>query len=107
MGKELDKAREEFKKAKWKTASDYEEEAKAKPTKGPLALTREEMEKVQLENEEKRNPEEYRKRKELYESSVKMQGMKKGGCVRMAKGGSASSRADGCAVKGRTKGRIV
>ena len=26
---------------------------------------------------------------------------------KMAKGGSASSRADGCAVKGKTKGRMV
>jgi hypothetical protein len=26
---------------------------------------------------------------------------------KMAKGGSASSRADGCAVRGKTKGRIV
>lgn len=26
---------------------------------------------------------------------------------KMAKGGSASSRADGCAIKGKTKGRIV
>jgi hypothetical protein len=38
-------------------------------------------------------------------------GMKKGGAVKkMAKGGSVSSaskRADGCAVKGKTKGRFV
>ena len=34
-------------------------------------------------------------------------GKKKGGCVKMAKGGSASKRADGCAVRGKTKGRIV
>jgi hypothetical protein len=36
-------------------------------------------------------------------------GMKKGGKVKkMAKGGStASKRADGCAVKGKTKGRFV
>ena len=35
-------------------------------------------------------------------------GYKKGGKVKkMAKGGSASSRADGCAVKGKTKGRMV
>ena len=27
--------------------------------------------------------------------------------VKMAKGGSASSRADGCAVKGKTRGKIV
>jgi len=36
--------------------------------------------------------------------------MKKGGTVKMASGGrvsSASSRADGCAVKGKTKGRMV
>jgi len=35
-------------------------------------------------------------------------GYKKGGKVKkMAKGGSASSRADGCATKGKTKGRFV
>jgi len=35
-------------------------------------------------------------------------GMKKGGGVKkMAAGGSASSRADGCAVKGKTKGRML
>jgi len=33
--------------------------------------------------------------------------MKKGGSVKMAKGGSASSRADGCAQRGKTKGRMV
>jgi hypothetical protein len=27
--------------------------------------------------------------------------------TKLAKGGSASSRADGCAVKGKTKGRFV
>ena len=33
---------------------------------------------------------------------------KKGGKVKkMASGGSASSRADGCAIKGKTKGRMV
>jgi hypothetical protein len=40
-----------------------------------------------------------------------MAGMKKGGTVKkMAKGGSvssASSRADGCAIKGKTKGRFI
>ena len=36
-------------------------------------------------------------------------GMKRGGAVKkMAKGGStASKRADGCATKGKTKGRFV
>lgn len=33
--------------------------------------------------------------------------LKAGGCTKMAKGGSASSRADGCATKGKTKGRII
>jgi hypothetical protein len=36
-----------------------------------------------------------------------MQGMKKGGSVKkMSKGGTASSRADGIAVKGKTRGKI-
>lgn len=35
------------------------------------------------------------------------EGKKKGGCVKMAKGGSASSRGDGCAVRGKTKGKMV
>ena len=35
-------------------------------------------------------------------------GKKAGGsCKGYAKGGSASSRGDGCATKGRTKGRII
>jgi len=35
-------------------------------------------------------------------------GMKKGGKVKKyAKGGSVSKRADGCATKGKTKGRFV
>jgi hypothetical protein len=34
-------------------------------------------------------------------------GARKGGAVKMAKGGSASSRADGCAMKGKTKGMMV
>jgi len=34
-------------------------------------------------------------------------GMKKGGAVKMAKGGSVSARADGIAQRGKTKGRIV
>lgn len=33
--------------------------------------------------------------------------MKKGGCVKMAKGGSASKRADGCAIRGKTRGKMV
>jgi hypothetical protein len=36
------------------------------------------------------------------------EGMRKGGKVKkMAKGGSASKRGDGCATKGKTKGKFV
>ncbi len=35
------------------------------------------------------------------------QDYKKGGCVKMAKGGSVSSRADGCAQRGKTRGKII
>jgi hypothetical protein len=38
----------------------------------------------------------------------KKSGMKKGGMVKkMAKGGSASSRGDGCAQRGKTRGKFV
>ena len=44
----------------------------------------------------------------LSDESLDYAGFKKGGAVKkMAKGGSASSRADGCATKGKTKGRMV
>jgi len=33
--------------------------------------------------------------------------MKSGGCAKMSKGGSASSRADGCAQRGKTRGKMV
>jgi hypothetical protein len=32
---------------------------------------------------------------------------KAGGMIKMAKGGSASSRADGCAQRGKTRGKMV
>lgn len=44
---------------------------------------------------------------DLEETHYESVGFKKGGCVKMAKGGSASSRADGCAQRGKTKGRMV
>jgi hypothetical protein len=37
-----------------------------------------------------------------------LEGMKKGGKVKkMAAGGSASKRADGCAIRGKTRGKMV
>jgi hypothetical protein len=41
-------------------------------------------------------------------SDIRMMSKKKGGTVKkMAKGGSASKRADGCATQGKTKGKFV
>ena len=43
-----------------------------------------------------------------YEPTARMMGMKKGGAVKkMASGGSASSRGDGCAQRGKTRGRML
>ena len=43
-----------------------------------------------------------------YITSIPDSEMKRGGAVKkMSSGGSASSRADGCAVKGKTKGQMV
>lgn len=43
-----------------------------------------------------------------FKSPNNMSGMKKGGKVKkMAAGGSASKRGDGCATKGKTKGKFV
>lgn len=48
-------------------------------------------------------PEEYAKGEKM-----EGEGMKKGGsCKCMAAGGSASKRADGCAQRGKTKGKMV
>ena len=51
------------------------------------------------------------KRRRMEEEETKKKqapGMKHGGTVKkMAKGGTASKRADGCATKGKTKGRFV
>ena len=40
-------------------------------------------------------------------ADTSMMGMKKGGMKKMAAGGSASSRADGIAIKGKTKGKML
>jgi len=47
-------------------------------------------------------PEQNRIAKESMEKAKATKGMKKGGSV-----SSASKRADGCAIKGKTRGRIV
>jgi hypothetical protein len=51
--------------------------------------------------------EKLKKENAMLSSRVNPTGMKKGGKVKkMAKGGSASSRADGIAQRGKTKGRM-
>lgn len=101
--KELDKAARQMEKEDWSPTDPIKR--MIKENRG--GRSRAEMEKVQLENEERRNPEEYRKSKELYEAGMKMQGMKKGGKTKcMAKGGYVKA-ADGCAQRGKTRGRIV
>ncbi len=44
---------------------------------------------------------------DMMSDKKQMMGMKKGGVKKMADGGSASSRADGIAVKGKTKGKML
>lgn len=81
----------------------------------------------QLSERRKENPKEFEQEKQNYDMAKKQDaedkdyspietlknvakkamGMKKGGCVKMAKGGSASSRADGCAQRGKTRGKFV
>lgn len=70
---------------------------KLKDTYGPNQDERDRMERAALAAEAK--PEVYRS------PDGRSGGM--GPLKKMAKGGSASSRADGCAVKGKTKGRMV
>jgi hypothetical protein len=56
------------------------------------------------EEEEKRRMEEQAAAEKAAAEQAAAQGMKKGGKVKMS---SASKRADGCATKGKTRGRMV
>lgn len=93
-----------------KSLSEREEEMKAKVKPGvpPAALSKEQKEAVQLKNERARNPKEYDAQEAMYKSALKQdaEGKKRGGCVKMAKGGYVKA-ADGIAQRGKTKGRIV
>jgi hypothetical protein len=71
------------------------------------------IEEKQMKMEEMKNPEAYSKNKAMYDVSTEVkkfdENYKKGGKVKKySKGGmTASKRADGCATKGKTKGRII
>ncbi len=69
------------------------------------------IEEKQMKVEEMKDPSAYRKNKAMYDTSTEVKkfddNYKRGGKTKcMAKGGSASARADGCAIRGKTKGKI-
>ena len=75
---------------------------KASPSTAPAADTRVEMPKSGMMGARGMAAEIARR------AGAAPQGMKKGGKVKKTTaGGSASKRADGCATKGKTKGRFV
>ena len=63
------------------------------------------IEEKQMKVEEMKDPDSYRKNKAMYDTSTEVKkfddNYKHGGKV-----SSASKRADGCAVRGKTKGKI-
>ena len=71
------------------------------------------IEEQQMKMEEMKDPEAYRKNKAMYDVSTEVkkfdENYKKGGAVKkMAKGGKVSqlSKANGIAVRGKTRGKI-
>jgi hypothetical protein len=74
-------------------------ELKLRRTYGPTQDERDRMERTDLAAEATGQPAVHR--------SVDGKSGGMGPIKKMAKGGSASSRADGCATKGKTKGRFV
>jgi hypothetical protein len=74
-------------------------ELKLRRTYGPTQDERDRMERTDLAAEATGQPAVYR--------SVDGKSGGMGPIKKMAKGGSASNRADGCATKGKTKGRFV
>ena len=104
----LQKVKDAYNNAKSLSQREEEMKAKVKPGVPPAALSKEQKEQVQLANERKRNPKEFDAQKAMYDSALQQdsENKKRGGCVKMAKGGYVKA-ADGIAVRGKTKGRIV
>ena len=48
-----------------------------------------------------------KKQDKAYNESLTTENKKMGGMAKMASGGSASSRADGCCTKGKTRGKMM
>ena len=72
---------------------------KLRDTYGPTQNERDRMERAELAAEAKGEPAVYK--------SVDGKSGGMGPVKKMSKGGSASSRADGCAQRGKTRGRMV
>ena len=104
----LQTLKDAYKNAKSLTQREDEMKAKVKPGVIPAALSKEQKEQVQLTNERNRNPKEFDAQKAMYDSALQQdaESKKRGGCVKMAKGGYVRA-ADGIAMRGKTKGRIV
>jgi len=64
------------------------------------SMTSEDIKKMNAQKEEAKDEEAYQKRKTAPTTKTEMG-------KTFAKGGTASSRGDGCATKGKTKGRFV
>jgi len=78
---------------------------KLKDTYGPNQDERDRMDRASLAAEAKVEPDVYAEPDVYMSPDGKSGGM--GPLKKMAKGGSASKRADGCCTKGKTKGRMV
>lgn len=102
MGDSAKKAQEAFKNAKF--VSDYKRDVTPPKGKGPTALSKDEMEMIQLGNERARNPQEFDAAKALYESATSR---KKGGAIKSKAKPKCMARGGGIEVRGKTKGRFV
>jgi len=110
----LQKLKDAYENSKSVSEREDEMKAKVKPGVPPARLSKKQMEEIQLKNERSKDPKGYDKREQSYKSAQDMEaedyspvdairrvtGLKNGGKV------SASSRADGIAVRGKTRGKI-
>ena len=74
------------------------------------AMQTKDSQKPMTKEQAEREAEALRKLEEAAPTTKTEMGKKKGGCVKMAKGGSvgsASKRADGIAQRGKTRGKMV
>jgi hypothetical protein len=102
MSDKLTAMQQQFKDTDFK--SDYKRDVTPAKGTGPTALSKAEMETVQLKNERARNPKEFDAAKAMYESATSK---KKGGAVKSKAKPTCMARGGGIEVRGKTKGRMV